>query len=422
MMRKIFVTAVALGAFWNGLATAGEWPQWRGPQRSGHAAADERVPRRLAGARPVWTVPAGDGLASPVLSGGKVFYLDNQRHKEVVHAVDAASGRPIWRHELDEAFKDSQSPAGPRCTPVVDGERIYAQSCRGELHCLNVADGAVVWRADYVEDFGAVFIGERGQAEGARRHGYNGAPLVHGDRLIALVGGKEGAGVVCFDKREGTVIWKSQEDTPAYAPPIVATIAGREQVVAFTVQGVIGLDVADGALLWRVPVKTAFGRHVTTPVVVDDVVVVASHQVGLIGIRVTKDGARLTAEPIWTERDLAINFSSPVAVGQHLYGLGPSKNLMCVDVKTGKQAWSQGGFASGGADKAHAGIVAVEGSRLLVLTDGGEAVMVAADPSGYRELGRVQVCGRNWCNPAYADGKLVVRDGREVRSVALTGE
>ena len=419
-MRSILTQAAAAASVIIGscVATATDWPQWRGPQRTGHVAKGEPVPSSLQNLTVAWNVPIGDGLASPVVSGGKVFYLDNQNNREVVHAAGSSDGKLLWHHELDEAHKDSQSPAGPRCTPVVDGDRIYVQSCRGELRCLNTTDGAVVWRTNYVKDFGAVFTGEKGQAEGARRHGYNGAPLVHGDHLIALVGGKDGAGVVCFDKRKGDVIWKSQDDIPAYAPPVVATVAGREQVLAFTVQGLIALDPTDGKLLWRDPMKTAFGRHVTTPVVVDDVVVVASHQVGLVGVKITNEGDGLKATRAWTEKDLAINFSSPVAVGKHVYGLGPARNIICVDPATGKLAWSKDGFSTSSGDKAHVGMIAM-GNNIFVLTDGGEGILVAADPTQYKELGRAQICGKNWCNPAYVNAHLYVRDARELRSVSI---
>jgi outer membrane protein assembly factor BamB len=318
---------------------------------------------------------------------------------------------------LDEVFKDGQTVPGPRGTPVVDGDRVYVQSCRGEFRCLAAADGRKVWGVNFVKDFGAVFIGEKGQATGASRHGNNGAPLVDGDHLLVSVGGREGAGVVCFDKKAGTVVWRSQNDVPGYAGPVVATLAGVKQAVAFTAEAVIGLDAARGTLLWRVPVKTAFGRHVTTPVVVNDTVVVSSHQAGLLGIRVTGSAGAVKAETAWAVKDSAINFACPVAVGGFLYGVGPARNLVCVDVKTGRQAWAQANLF-GPADRAYGGLIAM-GDRLLVLTDGGQLLLVAADPQAYREIGRAQVCGQNWCNPAYADGRLYVRDGQELRCVQL---
>ncbi|HSH16505.1 MAG TPA: PQQ-binding-like beta-propeller repeat protein, partial [Verrucomicrobiae bacterium] len=329
--------------------------------------------------RVLWRIKSGDGLASPVVASGRVFHLDNQNGKETLHAFNAANGQSLWSHTLDDAFKDSQSTAGPRCTPLVDGDRVYAQSCRGELRCLDAKDGNLLWRVHYVTNFRAVFIGERGQAAGAARHGYNGQPVIDGPHLISIAGGTNGAtgaSIVCLDKQTGTVVWQSQHDTAAYAPPIVADLGGRRQVIAFTVESLLAVDRLDGRLLWHVPLKTTFGRHVTTPVVVDGMVMVSSHEFGLIGVRVTADAGVLRASVSWTNKAAAINFASPVAIGSHLYGVGPSKDLVCIETTTGKTAWTREGFFTSSASKAHAGLV-VMGSNLLVLTDAGELVLVA---------------------------------------------
>ena len=393
---------------------ADDWPQWRGPDRTGHVPVGVAVPENLPGSPKIlWHIPLGDGVASPVVSGGKVFYLDHQKGKEIVHAASAVDGNVLWSVPLDDAHKDSQSPAGPRCTPTVDGNRVYAQSCRGQLRCLNTADGNEIWAANYVKDFGATFTGEKGKAEGATRHGYTGAPIIDGEHLIAEVGGQSGASVVCFDKKTGTVVWKSENKTPAYAAPVIVTAAGVRQIICFMADGVMGLDRASGKLLWQVPVKTSLARHVTTPVVIDDIVMVASHQAGLIGAKLTKSADSVNAELLWTTKDAAFNFSSPVGVGEYLYGLGPDKNLICVDPRTGKVTWSKSGFVGGDGGKAHVGIIAM-GAKLLILTDDGQLVLVAADPAAFHEISRTRVCAKNWCNPAYADGKLYLRDAKEL--------
>jgi outer membrane protein assembly factor BamB len=366
----------------------------------------------------LWRVKAGDSLASPVVADGEVFHVDNLAGKETVHALEAATGHEIWSKELDEAFKDAQSASGPRCTPLFDNGRLYAQSCRGELKCFGASDGALLWRVNYVADFGASFIGEKGQAQGAARHGYNGSPVIDGDHLITLAGGTNGAGVVCLDKVRGRVVWKSGNDPAAYAPPVITTLAGRKQIIAFTCVALIGVDTRDGTELWRVPLSTTFSRHVTTPTIIGDTVFVSSHEWGLTAVQVTPAGSGQKAQRLWTSKEAAINFASPVAVGGYLYGLGPAKNLICVDAGTGKLAWSQPGFTVADATKAHASFL-VTGSNLLVLTDGGQLVLVAADPKEFREIARAQVCGRTWCNPAYADGKLFVRDTKELVCVSL---
>lgn len=404
---------------WATAVQSADWPQWRGPDRTGHAPAGTPALTTLPTepAR-VWRIKVGDGLASPVVADGRVFLFDQVSGRETLHALTVDTGREIWSASIDDTFKDSQSAPGPRCTPLVDGDRVYAQSCRGELQCRAVHDGKLLWRTSYVTNLGAMFIGEKGPASGATRHGYNGSPVIDGDHLIAVAGGTNGASVVCFDKKSGAVRWKSQSDTAAYAPPFIAELAGRRQVIAFTVESLMGLDVRDGTLLWRMPVKTTFGRHVTTPVVAGDIVAVSSHQFGLVGTRVVRDGAGFRATPAWTNREATINFASPVVADGYLYGVGPAKNLVCVDMNTGRLAWAQTGQINSSADKAHAAFLVV-GKNILTLTDGGELVLFEASSSQYRELARAQVCGFNWCNPALSNGRLYVRDGKELMSVAV---
>lgn len=401
-------------------APASDWPGWRGPARTGAVPSDEPVPTNLPQpAQVVWKVPVGYAIASPIVIGPAVIYLDNQQNKEVVHAVDRATGKELWSDVLDDVHKDSQSAPGPRCTPVADAQRVYAQSGRGTLHCLALPDGKLLWQKKYVTDFGATFIGEKGKAAGATRHGYTATPLVDGDHLLVEAGGSPDSAIVCLEKTTGNVIWKAERETPAYAAPMLATIDGTRQMVAFMIDGVIGLDPADGKLLWRYPITTSLGRHAATPVIAGDRVVVSSHEAGLIGLRIARqpDGT-WTAAQEWGSKNLAINFASPVLAGHHLYGVGPSKNLICVDVKGGQPAWSKEGFFTGNPGKAYAGMI-VMGKNVLTLTDDGQLVLFAADPSGYKEVSRVRVCGKNWCIPAYADGRLYLRDEKELICLQL---
>ncbi len=392
-------------------AQATDWPQWRGPDRSGHVPAGARVPSGLA-TEPhlVWRRPAGEGFASPVVASDKVLVFDNQAGKETLRALAASDGAEVWRATIDETFRDEQGPPGPRCTPLVDGDRVYAQSGLGELQCLDLRDGQVKWRVNFRKDFGAPFLGEDSIIPGAAEHGYTASPVVDGNRLIACVGSTNGAGVVAFDKASGTVLWKSLNDLAAYAAPLVTPLAGSPQCVAFTVEGMVGLRPTDGAELWRVPLKTSYGRHCATPVVVDDTVFGGSYKSGLFAARIAKAGAGYTATRVWTNTEVSVNFSSPVAIGRHLYALGTQKDVVCVELETGKIAWSKRRYINRSADVAHAGFMAF-GDRVFLLTDDGEGILFAADPSVCRELGRAQLCGLNWCNPAYADGRLYLRDG-----------
>ncbi len=390
---------------------AGDWPQWRGPARTGHVPKGEAVPATLPETIPVrWRLKTGEGLSSPVVSAGRVFLFEAKDGFESLSALHVDSGSNLWSSVIDKVFGDSQGPSGPRCTPLVDGGSVYAQSCRGELQCLSVKDGSLIWKLNYSTNFGSGFFGENGAAAGATRHGNTASPLIHGKFLYALAGSTNGAGVVCLDKKSGTLIWKSVSEKAAYSPPIMATVAGSDQLVCYMAESVQGLDPKTGAVLWRFPIKTALARHVTTPIVIGDIVIVGSHQFGEVGIKLSREGTAWKAEQAWLNKETAMNFSSPVVVGEHFYGVGPQRNLICVEGQTGKIAWSKEGIFTTSPDKTH-GAFLVLNDRVLTLTDSGELVLFAADPTQVRELSRTQVCGLNWCNPAYSNGRLYVRDG-----------
>jgi len=401
------------------LAGADDWPRWRGPDATGHVPPGVAVPTTLPDKPKVlWRVRVGFALGSPVVSGKRVFHLDNQRGKETVHAADAETGKTLWSATLDETFRDAHSAPGPRSTPLVDGNRVYVLSCRGEFQCLNAADGKVIWRTSFVKDLGAVFTGERGLSPGATRHGYTGSPYIDGERMYVDVGGRSGASVVCFDKTTGRVIWTSQSDPAGHGGPFVARIAGVKQVVSFTADAAIGLAEADGKLLWRVPVKTRVGRHCITPVVVDDMVVVSSYLAGLIGIKVSRDGDGLRARRAWVTKTQAVNFSNPVAVGNHLYALAKTRKLICIDVRTGKVAWAKDWTASRMFGKGYASFI-VMGERILGLAEDGTLFMLAADAKALKMIATAKVCGKTWCHPAYAGGRLYLRDAKELLCIQV---
>lgn len=414
------VVMLAMVVVWGatGIAWA-DWPRWRGPNGDGHVPTGVVVPKSLSPIpRLVWSKPAGFGSGSPVVSGKTVLYLDNRDGKEVAVALSVADGREIWSVVLDDVLGDSGSPPGPRGTPTVDGDRVYVVSCRGEFRCLRLRDGQQMWRVHFVHDFGAMPIQEAGDIPGAARHGNTASPLVDGNRIYVMVGGRQGASVVCLDKVTGDVIWKSQDDIPGHAGPVMATIGGMRQLVCFTAEGVIGLEPRDGKLLWRVPVKTALGRNVMTPIVVGDTIVVGSYTAGLIGIRVRKGLRGVEAAEAWRDRSLGVNFSCPVEVGGYVYGLGPGNRLFCVEARAGARAWVEEGFFSGMLEQGFASFL-VAGQHILILAERGQLLMIAANPSGCRLLARATACGSNWCTPAYTDGLLIVRDRKEVRCLDI---
>jgi outer membrane protein assembly factor BamB len=406
--RAVVLLVCGLGLGHNLLSA--DWPRWRGPGNDGHAVGAASLGSLPSQPATLWTVRLGAGFSSPVTAGGRLAIMDNENEREVLHVLNVADGQPLWKAELDDTFTDAQGPPGPRNTPVIDTDRIYAVSGRGELQCRELADGSLLWRTSYTEDLGAIFIGERGTIPGAARHGNNGAPVVDGPHLIAPVGGTNGHSIVAFDKLTGTIAWHSQSDMAGYGAPVVAEIAGVRQVIAFTVDGVIGLRREDGRLLWRVPLQTAYGRHVMTPVVAGNRVIVGSHQVGLVAIQVTRTGEGIQASTAWISQEATPNFAQPVAHNGLLYTLGPKRDLLCLKVDTGTVLWRQAGLIITPADRAYASFIVIQ-DQVLMLSDAGELILFDADPEQCNVRARVQVCGMNWCNPAYVNGLLYVRDG-----------
>ena len=233
-------------------AQAVDWPQWRGPTRDGVLPAKGLALTTLPDqAKVFWKIKTGEGLASPVVANGQVFLFENRNGNETMVALSADDGAEQWATELSPVFEDGQGPRGPRCTPTVEGGQVFALCSRGTLHCINTKTGKIIWEVDYAT-LGMKFVGEKGRVPGARRHGFTNTPLIIGGMVYALVGGK-GSGVVCFNRKNGKVIWSALDNEPGYAPPVPAVLAGRQQFVCFFVDGVAGVDVRNGAQLWNVP-------------------------------------------------------------------------------------------------------------------------------------------------------------------------
>jgi outer membrane protein assembly factor BamB len=235
--------------------------------------------------------------------------------------------------------------------------------------------------------------------------------------VFVPVGSSNGATVVAFDKRSGKELWRSLNDETAYSSLMVANLAGVKQCIAFTADALAGLEARTGKVLWRLPLRTAAKRHAATPVIVGtDLVVVNSHSLGVTAVRITRDGDRFKASEAWANRTLKINLSTPVLANGHLFCQGANKDYVCMDAATGMLKWTKPGFGSGTKDYCSS---ILAGNNLLVLTEGGQLVLLSASPEKYNELGRLQVCGNTWSHMALANGKLYVRDGRALLCLDL---
>ena len=227
---------------------AADWPQWRGPDRTGRVPEGERVPAQLPVSPKVeWKIEIGGGFSSPVVAQGKLVYQDGREGKEWARAVDAKSGKEIWSAAYADIYQDEWGP-GPRSTPIIDGDRVYVQSCNGEFRCLRMSDGGMVWGKSFDKDYGVKFLGSKAQEGTASRRGNNGCGVIDGERIFLPVGGPQGATVVCFDKKTGKEFWRAGNDEAAYSSLLVANLAGVRQVVAFTAEALMGVRIDDGKI------------------------------------------------------------------------------------------------------------------------------------------------------------------------------
>ncbi len=386
-------------------AHAADWPQWLGPNRDG--VSSEKVAPWQEAPKRVWSARVGEGHSSPIVAGGKVVLhtkIDG-KNEESLSAYDAATGEVLWTHSYPRGEFNGLYGNGPRATPCCVDDKLYAYGATGILTCCNAGTGEQLWQVDALAKFKAPNL----------KFGISSSPLVEGDKVVVMVG--KGASVVAFDRINGIVLWEALKDPASYASPI-ATGEGKERQLLFlTQQGVVSLNPADGTLLWKSPLVDILNESSTTPVRVGDMLLASSVTFGSVGLKVqTKDG-KPVPEQVWKNSSLTCYFSTPVPVGaDHIYMVTgsifpppPQARLSCVDAKTGKELWRKDRVG-----KYHASLLRTGDERLLFLDDAGNLILLDPNPKEYRELARSKICGETWAHPAMADGKLYLRDDKEL--------
>jgi outer membrane protein assembly factor BamB len=400
---------------------AADWPQWRGPDRSGSVKQSElRLEKLHAEPKVLWQLEVGPGQSSPVIAHGVLVYLDGLEGQEVAHGVEAATGKALWKIvvgpmvEFQNAYGE-----GPRCTPLVDGDRVYVQSCGGEFKCLGLRDGKERWGVSFEKQFEAPWLGNKSKDPSAketasRRHGNNGSAVVDGDRVLVPVGSPTKGTLVAFDKNTGKHLWAAGDDNTAYSSVMVATLAGVRQAVHFTADALMGVEVSSGKVLWREPLKTGAKRHVATPVIDGDTVTVASTSIGTIRFRISQAAGQWKVERAWENLEVKTVIGSGIQMGRGFFTLGPGSkcDLVCLDAGTGQEKWKESGLGD------YASLTGVN-DAILVLDSTGELRLVRASESKYEELGRAHFVGKTWASPAFSDGKLYVKDATKLVAVQL---
>jgi hypothetical protein len=392
-------------------AAAAGWPQWRGPTRDGRAPAgpfrtdwEKNPPARI------WSAACGGGFSSLAVVGGKVYTQDRRDGNERVFCLDAATGRQLWEHvyPADYSALKKGYTTGPRATPTVEGNRVYAVGAAGKFVCLEApsvgGSPKLLWEHDLLDEFRAA----------SPDWGVACSPLVEGELVIVQPGGKDGS-VAAFDKSSGQLRWKAGSNPGGYSSPVAATVGGVRVVYALTGDALLCVRAADGEPLsqykWKTP--TTFVGNIATPVVVDEYVFISSaYDKGCALLRAVADGDRVNLEEVYARnrRVMQNHHSTCVYEDGYLYGFDEGR-LKCVDLRKGldKSDWEAEGVSKG--------TLILADRHLIILTESGDLALVEATPEEFRPLAKVHSGlgkAQTWALPVLVDGRLYLRDGEKV--------
>ena len=378
-------TLLFLAAFAS-LAPAADWPVWRGPNRDGIST------ETLAGTEvtKLWTAQVGIGFASFTVAEGRVFTSGHADGQDTVFCLDAATGKPVWKHSYKAELGDKYYEGGTSAGPVIEGDKAWHVSRWGDLICFEAATGKIVWQKNFLEETGAEIP----------EWGFSGSPLIHGAHLILNIG-QNGA---AFEKATGKLVWKSEADTAGYSTPHLITVNGKEQVVLSTRRAYKGVDPSNGTVLWEHTWNTSYGVNAADPILSGTKLFISSGY--------NKGCALLdlaSAEPaeVWRSRVMKNQFNSSVLIDGHLYGSDGDydkvNSLKCIDFATGAEKWNA-------ADVGFCSLMAADG-KLIIMTAKGELIIAKASAAKFETISRTPLLtGRCWSVPVLANGRVYVRN------------
>jgi len=375
--------------------TPDDWPQWRGVNRDGKSTESGLLKDwPQGGPKLAWRISgAGEGYSSFSVAGGRLYTLGARGDNEYVMAFDEATGKKLWEVVHGRRFSNDRGD-GPRGTPTIDGAQLYAFGASGDLSSLDAASGKVLWKINVLERFRGSNI----------TWGLSESPLVLRDRVVVNAGGP-GASIVAVNKKDGSVLWRSQGDQAGYSSGILHEIGGIPQGIFFTGERALAVDTRDGRLLWsyaRVSNRTA---NIATPIARGNRVFLSSdYGTGAALLELTPNGNSVNAKEVYFTNEMRNHHASSVLVGEHLYGFS-SNILTAMKFDTGEVAWRDRSVGKGS--------VIFADDRLYLFSENGVVGLAEANPTGYREHGRFQLKTGSlptWSHPVVANGKLFLRD------------
>jgi outer membrane protein assembly factor BamB len=372
-------------------APAADWPQWRGPDRDGISNETGLLTSwPQGGPKVVWRVSGlGVGYSSFSIVGGRMFTQGQRGKQEFVLALDVKTGNKLWETVTSRDFENDRG-SGPRGTPTFDNGKLYAMTGEGTVVCLDAATGKILWQVDSVRQFG-----------GSVPHwGYSESPLIDGDRVIVMPGGR-GASLVSLDKRTGAVQWKTGNDPAGYSSAILADVGGSKQVIVLSGQSAFGVQESTGELLWRYNKIANNVANIATPIYHDGAVFLSSaYDTGCALLKLNPKGM----QEVYFNRDMMNHYSSSILLDGVLYGYSNAL-LTAMDFKTGKQLWRNRSVGKGSVTYAE--------KHLYALGEDGMVGLIEASPDAYKEVSRFEYQKGSlpsWSPLVISDGRMYLRD------------
>jgi outer membrane protein assembly factor BamB len=391
-------------------APAADWPQWRGPHRDGRLEGFPLPAKFPTALKEDWRVEVGEGHASPIFLGGRIFVFARQGDEEVVLCLDPSGGREIWRSSYPAPYEPNSAARahgkGPKSTPAAAGRRIFTLGISGILSSLELETGALKWRKEFTKEFPRT----------SPLYGTAASPLIEGELVIAQVGGHDGGALTAFEAETGKPRWSFAGDGPGYSSPVVLDLAGARQIVTQTQTRLVGVSLSEGKLLWEIPFKTPYDQNVVTPVLYRDLLVYSGLEQGLAAIRLEKEGAKLVPREVWRNKDLSSYMSSPVVEGDLLFGHSHRRKgeLFCLDAATGKVHWK-----SDGSQGDNAALIS-SGSVLIALTTDARLEFIAARKERFEKLAGYKAApSQTWAHPLLLPGRALVKDKTSLISLSF---
>jgi len=395
---RTIISGLVVGVITASVSFAGDWPQFRGPNRDGVSsfeALNKSWP--ASGPEVLWRSKSGEGFSGMSIADGKLYTMVGRSGGEHVVALDAKSGNELWSHRLDDLFKN-RFGNGPRSTPTVDGGTVYAMSSKGKLSALDSGSGSPRWTLDLAAQYGAQ----------VPTWGISSSPLIDGDRLLVEIGGRDGYSVAALDKASGGVIWHSGTDQPGYSSPLMVTVGGVRQVVFMTGTKLLGLNPENGEVLWEQTWRTSYDVNASIPVFTapNKLFISTGYDTGAALYTLHARDGRVTLEEAWKSRGMKNQFQASIVRDGIIYGFD-NATFKALDLATGKEKWKMRGWG-------HGSLLYVDG-HLIVLSDEGKLGLVRATPEGYEEIRSAQPLeGKSWTAPSLAHGVLYVRNEKEI--------